>query len=125
MPFATTTAQDAALDAVVSSWATDAVTWRLYYDLPEASTELPSDGGYAPVAYTGSEWAAASGGVKTTSAAVDFGTSTAAWGEVAAYWAIVDAAGDPIFWDELPQAVNVSAAGVPVSFSPVLFFRDI
>lgn len=124
MPFSTSAAEDAALDAVVASLP-GAASWRLYYDLPDAGTELPADGGYAPVAYTGSEWAAASGGVKTTSAPVDFGTSTDAYGEVPAYWGIADAAGDPIFWDELPQAVEVLAAGTAVSFSPVLFFRDI
>ena len=122
MPFASTAAENAALDAVVASLS-GADSWRLYYDLPSASTELPSDGGYAAVAYTGSEWAAASNGAKQ--ATVSFGSSSGAWGEVAAYWAIADAAGDPILWDLLPTPLTVTAAGTPVSVHPELFFRDI
>ena len=123
MPFATVTAQDAALDAVVASWAATAATWRLFTGIPDPGVnELPADGGYAVGAYTGSEWAAASGGAKA--ATVDLGTSTDAYGDVGSHWAICDASGDVIYWDELTVPLAVSAASTPVSFRPELFFRS-
>ena len=91
MPLATEPAQDAALDAVVSSLPSPA-TWRLHVDMPaDTSTELAPDGGYAAVGYSAGDWAAASEGAKE--ATVDFGTSTDAWSDVATYWAIHDARG--------------------------------
>ena len=121
MPLATEPAQDAALDAVVSSLPSPA-TWRLHVDMPaDTSTELAPDGGYAAVGYSAGDWAAASEGAKE--ATVDFGTSTDAWSDVATYWAIHDAAGVVILWDELTEPVEVSTAGTAVSVSPALFFR--
>lgn len=112
MPFATTAAEDAALDAVVATLPDDG-TYRLYDAIPEAATELPVDGG------------------------------------VAAFWAVADAAGVPVYWDDLPSPVTLTAYApaahsvtdwapasggvvtttVPVtvgdaSFRPALFFRN-
>lgn len=122
MPFVSLSDQNAALDAVVSSWSATAVTWRVFTGVPDGANELPATGGYAPVAYTGSEWSAASNGGKP--ATVDLGTSTDAYGDVGSVWAICDAAGDPIYWDTLTVPLRVESAGVPVSFRPELFFRS-
>ena len=122
MPFATTAAQDAALDAVVSSWSATAASWRVFTGVPDGTNELPADGGYAPVAYSGSEWSAASNGGKP--ATVSLGTSTDAYGDVGVVWALCDAAGDVIYWDTLTVPLRVDEAGVPVSFRPELFFRS-
>lgn len=121
MPLATTAAQNAALDAVVSSLPSPSV-WALYVGNPVAGgTEMPATGGYAAATYSAAQWAAAASGVKT--ATVSFGTSTAAWGDVASYWAVRDAAGVVLLWDLLPSQLTVTAAGVPVSVSPQLFFN--
>ena len=99
MPFATTAAQNAALDAVVSTFPDDG-TYRLYSDTA-ATTELPADGGtayswavadssgapvyfdilpqpqaldtYAPADHSLTDWAAAADGSVTTTAPVPLG----------------------------------------------------
>lgn len=122
MPLNGEAVQNAALDAVVASLPTGG-TWRLYSDLPtEAGTELPSDGGYAPVAATGSEWSAATGTSKSFTVTV--GTSTGAYGEVGTYWAYCDSSGAVVLWDEPDQPVEVPAAGAVVSFSGSIAFVD-
>lgn len=99
MPFASTAAQNAALDAVVATFPDDG-TYRLYSDV-SASTELPSGGGtayswavadasgavvyfdilpqpkavdaYAPAAHSVTDWAPAADGSVTTLAPVPLG----------------------------------------------------
>ena len=123
MPFGTTAAQDAALDAVVSSLPSPA-TWRIFAGHPveEPTSELASDGGYAPVAYSALDWSAASGGVK--SATVSAGTSTGAWSDVGWFWAICDAAGEVLLFDLMPEPVSVDATGTTVEFEPTIYFRN-
>jgi hypothetical protein len=123
MPFATTAAADAALDAVVATFPDDG-TYRLYFDTPSLTTELTADGGYLPAAHGIADWAAASAGVVTTAAPVSFGTSTDAYSDVATWWGIADAAGNPVYYDLLPDQVGVYAAGTVVEFTPALFFRS-
>lgn len=124
MPLATTAAQNAALDAVVGTFPATGATYRLYTDVPALATELASAGGYAPVAFVPAGWAAAVDGAKSTTAAVSFGTSTDAWSDVATYWAIADAAGNPLYFDLLPEQIAVGASGTAVSFQPALYFRN-
>lgn len=99
MPFATTAARNAALDAVVATFPDDG-TYRLYSDAA-ATSELPSGGGtavawavadsagapvyfdilpqpkaldsYAPAAHSLTDWAAAADGSVTTVAPVPLG----------------------------------------------------
>ena len=114
--------EDACLDALVASFP--AGHYRLYWDLPtEAGSELAATGGYAPVAHASTDWAAAAGGVVSTSAPVSFGTSTDAWSDVAGYWAITDSLGALVYWDLLTEEIAVSAAGTAVEFTPSVFFR--
>ena len=122
MPLATTAQQNAALDAVVAALV-DPATWRLHTGIPGTGTELPADGGYAAVAYTGSEWAAASGGAK--SATVDFGTSTDAYADTADVWAIHDSTGAVILWDYLTESISVTAAGTAVAPGITLIWAQV
>jgi hypothetical protein len=127
MPFTTSTAgtaaADAALDALVASFPTDA-TFRLYTARPTTGgTELPDDGGYEPVPASYAPWAAADGGQVTTSTPVSYGASTGAYGDVATYWGIADASGAVLYYDELADPIDVSDAGTTVAFTPAVFFR--
>lgn len=123
MPFGIVAAQNAALDAVVSSLPSPA-TWRVYSENPTEApeSELTGTGGVARVAYTGSEWEAAASGVKT--ATVDAGTSTGEWADVGYFWAICNVAGDVLLWDLMPEPIAVDEAGTAVEFSPALYFRN-
>ena len=123
MPLATTTAQDAALDAVVATFPDDG-TYRLFTGIPTSGGELTSDGGYAPADHSTADWAAASDGAVTTAAPVSFGTSTDAYADTAFYWAICDSSGAVVYWDLLPAPISVTAAGTAVKFTPILYFRS-
>jgi hypothetical protein len=127
MPFASTptgiAAQNAALDAVVATFPDDG-TYRLYSGVPDPTTELDSDGGYAPVPHGVADWAAAADGSVTTAVPVSLGTSTGAYSGTAYYWGIADASGAVVYWDLLPTPLTVTAAGTPVSFQPALYFRN-
>lgn len=120
MPFATTAAQNAALDAVVATFP-DGGTYRLY----DASlVELTSDGGYAPADHSTADWAAATGGQVTTTLPVSFGTSTDAYSDAASYWGIADSLGVLVYYDLLDEQIAVGASGTAVSFQPTLFYRS-
>lgn len=128
MPLGDVTYQNAALDAVVASWPSSGAKYHLYSGDPAqaallSDVELTSDGGYAPVTFSPSGWASASGGSKTTTAAVSFGTSTGAYSDVATYWAVVDSSGRIVFSDDLDgQEVEVDDTGTTVAFTPTLNF---
>jgi hypothetical protein len=131
MPLGDVTYVNAALDAIVDSWPATLATYRLYASDPTLATlpgdvELTSDGGYAPVGFDPADWAAAVDGAKSPTAAVSFGTSSAAYSDVGTYWGIVDDAGLLVFSDDLPDAevVEVDDAGTTVAFTPTLSFAD-
>ena len=129
MPLGDVTYQNASLDAVVDSWPASGAEYRLYSSDPSLATllsdaELTSAGGYAPVAFAPADWADADAGSKTTTADVDFGTSTDAYSDTATYWAIVDSGDLIVYSDELDDPIAVGEASTAVSFSPTLSFAD-
>lgn len=86
--------------------------------------ELTSTGGYVAVTVTnnGTNWPAASGGSKT-SAVFTFPTSTAAWSDVADYFALKDfTTGDIADCGPLDVEVSVDAVGVVVSLSVTVYY---
>lgn len=120
---------DAALDAVVDSWPSSGATYRLYASDPTLATtpsdvELAATGGYAPAAFSPSNWAPSADDSKATTAPVSFGTSTGAYSDLATYWGVVDSGGSLVYSDELTQSINVSAAGIAVAFTPALAFAS-
>lgn len=130
MPLGDVTYQDAALDAVVASWPSSGATYRLFASDPTLATtpadvELTATGGYAPVAFSPSGWAAASGGSKTVTTPVSFGTSTGAYSDTAPYWGIVDGSGLLVYSDDLPndQLVSVGGTGTAVTIAPAIYFQ--
>lgn len=129
MPLGDVSYVNAALDAVVGSWPSSGATYRLFSDDPAqeavpTDVELAATGGYAPVTFSPSGWASASGGAKTTSSAVSFGTSTGAYSDVATYWGIYKS-GLLVYSDDLDgQQIEVGATGTVVSFTPTLTFGD-
>jgi hypothetical protein len=129
MPLGDVSYQDAALDAVVDSWPASGANYHLYASDPAlevdpTDVELTSDGGYAPVAFDSADWDAATSGLKSTTAAVDFGTSTAAWSDVATFWAVIDTGGLIVFSDFIDEPIEVDDTGTDASFTPSLSFAD-
>lgn len=127
MPLGDVSYVDAALDAVVASWPSSGATYRLYASDPQAATvpadvELDSDGGYAPVAFAPADFASAADGTKARSTALDFGTTTAAYSDIAKFWAVVDSGGLIVYSDGLDDPIEVDDAGDPASFTPTLTF---
>ncbi len=121
MPLMSTCAKNAALDACYGS--ARAAAWpatvraRLFTDDPRtAGVELPATGGYAAVTVNNTDavFPPASGGLKT-SEPIDFGSSTAAWGDVAT-WLVLEhpTSGNQLDAVELTEDVNVTAAGFGV-----------
>jgi hypothetical protein len=91
---------------------------RLFTDDPRTDgVELPATGGYAAVTVdnTDANFPPATGGIKS-SEPIDFGTSTAAWGQVAR-WAVLEhpTNGNRLDMVELNEDVNVTAAGFGVT----------
>lgn len=124
MPLNGNDAKNAALDALVATFPDDG-TYRLFAGRPDGTgTELTSDGDYAPAAHGTADWAAAADGSVTTTADVSFGTSTAAYSDVADFWAICEADGTVWYWDVLTAPISVTASGVAVAFKPRVFFED-
>lgn len=106
--------------------APDNLELALFVSDPDAGgLEMTSTGGYArsgPVASATAFPTAASGGAKT-SIGWDFGTSSAAWDDVAGFFVIFDAdSGDA--WDSgpLPVPVSVNGSGVAVSVPGVTVY---
>ena len=129
MPLGDVTYVNAALDALVDSWPATDAAYHLYSSDPSLETtpsdvELTSDGGYAAVDFDPTDWADAASGTKTTTADVDFGTSTDAYSDTATYWAIVDTDGLIVFSDELDTPIAVIESSTAVAFSPSLSFAD-
>jgi hypothetical protein len=117
------TAQNEDLDACygsghASNWPAT-VTMRLYSANPmSGGTELPSTGGYAAVSLTNNSttFPNASGGQKSNGVAVNFPSSSAAWGAVATFWWFTDGSGNLLDGGPLSAPVVVSAAGYVLSF---------
>jgi hypothetical protein len=128
MPLGDVSYVDAALDAVVDSWPASGATYHLYASDPQAATtpsdvELDSSGGYAPVAFAPADFSAAASGMKARASALDFGTTTAAYSDIAKYWGIVDTGGLLVFSDAMDDPIEVDAAGDPAAFTPTLTFE--
>jgi hypothetical protein len=128
MPLGDVSYVDAALDAVVASWPSTGATYNLYASDPQGvddptTVELDAVGGYAPVAFAPSDFSSASAGVKVRSSALDFGTTTAAYSDIAKFWAVVDSAGLIVYSDALDEQIEVDEAGDPASFTPTLTFE--
>lgn len=127
MPLEQIEDQNAWLDAGVATLPTGG-TYRLFFGIPtetqtDGSTyELPSDGGYVPAPESAATWATADGGSKGL--AINFGTSTGAYGEVGTYWAYCDASGVVRLWDELDEPVEVTGAGAVVSATSTVGIVD-
>lgn len=129
MPLGDVTYQNDALDAVVASWPATGATYRLYFDNPAdaatpADVELGPDGGYAPAAFSPSDWADADGGSKTTAPAVSFGTSMDAYSATATFWAVIDGSGAIVYYDALTDPIAVEGSGTATTFAPTLTFAD-
>jgi hypothetical protein len=128
MPLGDVSYVDAALDAVVDSWPASGATYRLYASDPQAAAaitdvELGSDGGYAPVDFAPTDFSDAASGVKARSSALDFGTTTAAYSDIAKFWGVVDTAGLLVYSDDMANPIEVDTAGDPASFTPTLTFE--
>lgn len=128
MPLGDVTYVNAALDALVDSWPATGAVYALYESDPALET-VPTDvelsgGGYTPPAFASADWDAATGGGKSTTVPVSFGTSTAAYTQTATYWAVVDSGGLLVFSDALTDPIDVDAAGTDVAFTPSLTFAD-
>lgn len=91
-----------------------------------SGTELTSTGGYArkTVTNNGTNWPAASDGIKVC-AAQSFAVSTAAWSGVATHWALFDNADGTTCWDTgtLDEEIDVTAAGVTATVAPKVFYE--
>lgn len=129
MPLGDVSYVDAALDAIVDSWPGSGANYHLYASDPSievdpTTVELTSDGGYAPVAFDPSGWDASASGQKSTTAPVDFGTSTDAYSDVATFWAVVDSGGLIVFSDFIDEPIEVDEADSDASFTPSLSFAD-
>lgn len=125
MPLGDVTYQDAALDAIIASWPATGAVYRIFdADPTTTGVELPSDGGYAPVAFTRSAWAAADAGLASTTDPVTLGTSTDGYGAVGTHWAITDSGGLLVYSAELDDELEVSEADTLVQFTPSIFFDN-
>jgi hypothetical protein len=129
MPLGDVSYVNAALDALVASWPSSGAHYHLFVSDPAPETtaltvELTSGGGYAAVTFSPSDWASASGGSITTTAPVSWGTSTAAYDDIATYWGIVDGSGLLVFSDSLDTPVEVDGASVAVARTPTISFAD-
>lgn len=125
MALGSTTAKNKALDAMYGASASAACPATYYLalfssDPASGGTEI-SGGGYARVAVTnnGTNFPAASGGVKSTGAAISFPTSSAAWSATATHFAFMSAnvAGDMYDTGSLTSSVTVSGANTAISFA--------
>ena len=130
MPLGDVSYIDAALDDIVAGWPATGATYRLFFSDPQQQTtptdvELGAVGGYAPVTFAPSNFAAAASGSKSTTSPVSFGTSTAAYSDTARYWGILDGSGLLAFSDFLDDAIEVDDTGIAVSFTPTLLFQDV
>lgn len=130
MTLLSTAAQNASLDndygATAGSNAPAAHQVALFSGDPLlGGTELDSTGGYARVVITndGTTWPGASGG-STTSAAVSFGTSSAAWSDTATHFVLYDDADGTTAWDAglLDEEIAVDAASTVVETTLTVFY---
>lgn len=121
MPLLSVWAKNADLDANYGSgraavWPATVLVRLFDGDPREVGAELPATGGYAAVTVNNTDvvFPPSSGGIKTT-APIDFGTSTAAWGAVAT-WAVLEhpTNGNQLDAVALAEDVNVTAAGFGV-----------
>ena len=112
-------AQQDGLMAEVDSWPADG-TFRLWSGDPtEDGVEVPAMGGYGSVAASGVSWSVVSG-EPAIEATLDY-TATDAWGDTANVWAFHDSDGTLRFYEELPEELDVEAAG-PVEVTVTLFY---
>lgn len=124
-----------AMNSVLASWlgadkstaAPASFDVCLYTDDPDnGGVELDAVGGYATqtVANDGTTWPDAPADGSVTSAAVDFGTSTDAWSDVASWW-VAKVGGN--VWMAMPLAdeIDVSATGQPVSVTLTAFYDEV
>lgn len=98
-----------------------------YTDDPDnGGVELDPVGGYASVTVTndGTLWTGAPADGAWTSEAVDFGTSTDAYSDVATWW-VAKVGG--VIWLAMPLAdeVEVSAVGQPVAITLTVFYDEV
>ena len=130
MPLLSTWSRNASLDACYGSqhaanWPASVRVRLFTFDPREGGVELPTAGGYAAVTLTNNDANVppASGGEKTVVA--DFGTSTAAWGDVAT-WAVLSNPDNNQRLDgvALSEDVNVTAAGFGVPVTIVLRYDE-
>lgn len=77
-------------------------------DPRDLGTELDSTGGYARVTVSASDWAAASGGEKST-AWMQFPAATAEWSATATHWALI--ASGEVLWDSGPLTDPLEVTG--------------
>jgi len=128
MPLGDVTYVNAALDALVDSWPATGASYRLYASDPQAvddpsTVELGSDGGYAALDFAPTDFSDAASGLKSRSSALDFGTTTAAFSDIAKYWGITDTDGLLVFSDVMDDPIEVDAADDPATFTPTLTFE--
>ena len=127
MPLGDVSYQNAGLDDLVAGWpATGAV--YTYWNSDPLAEDTPSDveidvtaAGLSNASFDPDDWAAATDGGKTTTAAVSLGTATDDLDDVIRYWGIVDSSDLIVYSDALDDSIGVSSGDV-VSFSPTLSF---
>jgi len=105
---------NSALDTLVNNWGT--LSLALSTTQPVLSngdivgyTE-PSGGSYARASVPTSSWAPAANRVKVTDTDIDFPAPTGNWGYVG-YVVAFTAAGTPVFYGTLTQALNIVTGG--------------
>lgn len=82
--------------------------------------------GYERTVVLPADWAAAAGGSKTTSAAVQFADATDAWATEAKWWALVDGDDHVTVWDcaALNESLSVTGAGPGPGIQPSVFYAN-
>jgi len=125
MPLGDVSYQNAALDDVVAGWPATGAVYTYWFSDPQAE-DTPADvaidvtdAGLSNAAFDPDDWAAATDGGKTTTAAVSLGTATSDLDDVIRYWGVVDSDGLVVYSDALDDPIGVSSGDV-VSFSPTL-----
>lgn len=97
----------------------------LYVGDPFLDGYETAGGGYARVAVPAASWGPADGGMKTTTAPVQFPATTAAWDQPVTHWALYDAAG-VVMWDTGPltEPLDVTGSGPGPTVTPTVFYDD-
>lgn len=127
MPLGDVSYQNAGLDDLVAGWPATGAVYTYWFSDPQAE-DTPSNveiditaAGLSNASFDPSDWATATDGGKTTTAAVSLGTATSDLDDVIRYWGIVDSTGLIVYSDALDDPIGVSSGDTP-TFSPQLSF---